>query len=1039
MTDLPEDRRSEKKICYEVWNVGSDIIFTQRGAGTGDIIRSGTWRGREGKFLLLRIEGYDIDPVLDDKEYVKSINIFEVDCTNEDVLAAVYALAVGISLHLAKYSGEFISYEVAEQSFIFAIDLFTDIEWFEWSAHANYELAAFYKSMGRIEDAIGEYKKAKSKYAAINDERGIAAVDNVLGLMALAQGESGAANGYFESALERRLAIGDKYYIASVLNNLGLVSERLGDLSAGLKYYENALEIFSGGIDVRSKLRAEDGLSVTREIQESGDLSSSINTLNNLAVLYDNAGEDEIAERYLRNATILLPHITNKMQQGHIRHNLAKVLLGQGLLDESLVLLSEAYEIFEAVQSPRWQGLVLTQLSQLYSYVGDKSSANKRAEQALALNVEDKHAHAAILRRRGELDIEAGRLEKAGLAYQKALNLYETAGWLFESAQTRSDLAQVYRLRGESGVALEVGQKAYEELVELKRDREVARALSFIGAVKADLGQNDEAEKALQKALEIHRETLDPFAELKTLDRLSNLYAKEKRENSAQFDRQAVKLSESLRMQALSPKRQAQFFSNQRKAFDRLLAYYFQQNDLESGWRVSEQARSRSLLDLRRQHKNNLKNEEIDVYLNRRAALVSELAKIRNQSVSESEAADALSQRQSNIELQLDEIDTRLRQATYVEPDEIPTLTELGSALDNDQALISYYLSADSIYLWLVKKAQQRVVRLDLPDDLDQQIANLIEKMSDSRFALGQVYIKANQLSDLLLKPVAGDLRDVTEILIMPDGPLASLPFSFLLLDPEKDELPLLATHIVEYLPSSVLLTEEKREINAQQPRMMVVANPELTSPSAAVAGYPEGSLIGQLVRSQGGRLLGAEKEMKAILGLNSGISMLHKVGAQATREVVINGGLSGYDYVHFATHGLVDLQYPMLSALLLADSVTSGVGYLRSHDIVGLNLTAKLVVLSGCDTGIGKHIAGEGALSLVRPFLIAGAEQVLSTLWKIDDARTAKFMAKFYHYLFIEKKIAAEALALTQRWASQQKELSHPYYWAGFVLTGNA
>jgi CHAT domain-containing protein len=111
--------------------------------------------------------------------------------------------------------------------------------------------------------------------------------------------------------------------------------------------------------------------------------------------------------------------------------------------------------------------------------------------------------------------------------------------------------------------------------------------------------------------------------------------------------------------------------------------------------------------------------------------------------------------------------------------------------------------------------------------------------------------------------------------------------------------------------------------------------------------------------------------------------------------------------------------------------------GYLRLHDIYNLNLPAELVVLSACQTGVGKQVKGEGLIALTRGFMYAGAKSVVASLWKVDDEATAALMAEFYKQMFRNKLKPAAALRQAQSNISKEKRWQSPYYWAGFFIQG--
>jgi CHAT domain-containing protein len=163
-------------------------------------------------------------------------------------------------------------------------------------------------------------------------------------------------------------------------------------------------------------------------------------------------------------------------------------------------------------------------------------------------------------------------------------------------------------------------------------------------------------------------------------------------------------------------------------------------------------------------------------------------------------------------------------------------------------------------------------------------------------------------------------------------------------------------------------------------------------------------------------------------------------VDFKANRAMATGGELSKYRYVHFATHGYIDSDRPDLSAIVLSLVDEEGKpedGFLRAHDIYNLNLPAEVVVLSACETGLGKQIKGEGLVGLTQGFMYAGARRVVVSLWNVNDKATAELMARFYRGMLRENKTPAAALRTAQLEMSQQGKWRSPYYWAAFVLQG--
>jgi CHAT domain-containing protein len=187
-------------------------------------------------------------------------------------------------------------------------------------------------------------------------------------------------------------------------------------------------------------------------------------------------------------------------------------------------------------------------------------------------------------------------------------------------------------------------------------------------------------------------------------------------------------------------------------------------------------------------------------------------------------------------------------------------------------------------------------------------------------------------------------------------------------------------------------------------------------------------------------RLLSTRQEANAIMSVSPPEISMMALGFQASRATATSSELSQYRIVHFATHGLLNSEHPELSGLVLSLIDEQGKhqnGFLRLHDIYNLNLPADLVVLSACNTALGKDVRGEGLVGIVRGFMYAGAARVVSSLWKVDDEATAELMKGFYRRMFQENMPPAAALRAAQVEMWKQKQWRSPYYWAAFVLQG--
>jgi CHAT domain-containing protein len=187
-------------------------------------------------------------------------------------------------------------------------------------------------------------------------------------------------------------------------------------------------------------------------------------------------------------------------------------------------------------------------------------------------------------------------------------------------------------------------------------------------------------------------------------------------------------------------------------------------------------------------------------------------------------------------------------------------------------------------------------------------------------------------------------------------------------------------------------------------------------------------------------RLRFTRDEAEAIRAL-AGTSGVLALDFDASRETIAGGAVREAGIVHIAVHGMVDAHQPELSGLVLSLVDRTGKprnGMLRLHDIYGLELDAELVVLSACQTALGKDVRGEGMVGLTRGFLHAGAPRVVASLWRVHDRGTAELMRRFYEGILRDEKPPVAALRDAQRSMLADPRWRAPYYWSAFVVQGD-
>lgn len=287
----------------------------------------------------------------------------------------------------------------------------------------------------------------------------------------------------------------------------------------------------------------------------------------------------------------------------------------------------------------------------------------------------------------------------------------------------------------------------------------------------------------------------------------------------------------------------------------------------------------------------------------------------------------------------------------------------------------------------------------------------------------------AAALGEGLLTPVADWLDDARRLVLIPDGALHRLPFGVLAFG---DGPPLVERTSIEVAPSlTILATLERRTGRGE--RWVGFGDPEYDVPADGAARGAAGPHRAALPA-----LPGTRQELVQVEAQLAGARRLY-LGAMATESAALREAARA-DVAHFACHGLLDDRFPLRSGLALsasrADPLEDGV--LHGYEILErLRTQAELVVLSGCDTGGGQVIGGEGLLGLSRAFLGAGARSLLVSHWGIADRSTAVLIERFYRGLS-EGLDRDAALQQAQRSVRREPGTEHPYHWAAFELIGS-
>ncbi len=1038
----PERWHQTPGPCLLALNQGVDAIAEYR-SETGEVrLRAGSWLGHDGRYLLPPPEpGASVSLQSTTGQPVGPGQVALQVCPVELPKDAVDALVRAQDRRLAAYFGAPADGAEIEQAYhqvignLEAVSVMTPVV-LPVLGLAHFETAAYFRGTARLAEAYVHYTRSAALFEQLDDPAALAASVNGQGLVAWRQGELDQAVAYFERAMAIQQARGDDFGVATIANNLGLIHARRNELAQAVGRYEAALSIFQGDLDLR---RPVTGLDVPVHGQQpaAADVQSALNTLGNLALVLRQQGQVDLAERYWRNYMALEAHVPSPAVLARARLNFAQLLSARGRLDEALWQLTTALHQFEAAGEHPWRVEALTELAALYLRLGDPAGALAHARHAVSIELEDFAAAADAWLQFGRLLVIQGDDSAAVVALERAAELAARAGSVNRELRVAGDLARAHFLANPGPDALAGQREIRARYVELGRPIEAALALGRIGEKQFLLGELNAARDTLLQAAEELRAVDDPLAEFEALELLGQVLEQLDRSAAIEVNHRAIELAEGLRRSALPALRQAELFARLHSAYRRQVGALVDAGRPDEARALAAAARMQAMAMQETSGDDAGRGDLIEA----RADLLDRLhrARLDQRGGDDRAAAEA---RLLALQRELDGVETALQAMAQAERMAEPAWLAESSTDDwpDDVLRLSYFLLDDRLLLWISSREGSRLESLERPAELAAEVAALQDWLRHPRRALGFIQAQAERLGRDLLGAAAPDLAGKRLVLIEADDVLHGLPFGLLHWGNADEGRPLVETHALRMVGGGRSAAMDSG-LRPPASAMLLLADPGWTDGQGTVAVLPEQSLLAGLLRDERlAELPGTRLEAEAIAARASGRMPLRlRTGPEASREFLLAGGLSDYRIVHLATHGLVDLQYPMLSSLLLASEAAAGPAFLRPSEIAGLRLQADLVVLSGCETGYGRILAGSGALSLARPFLSAGAAEVLASLWKIDDARTARFMDRFYFHLLEESLSPAEALAHTQRWVRRQPDTAHPYYWTGFVLLGTS
>ena len=759
-----------------------------------------------------------------------------------------------------------------------------------------------------------------------------------------------------------------------------------------------------------------------------------------------------------------------------------------GKLDRSQDYSGKALGLFKQVKDRRGEMESYLTMGSIFSDLGDYESARNFIEQSLSIAAELEMGSARHYQLLASVSTSLGEYEDAIRSQEKALQNAEEFGIMGQIIWTTIGLGDLYYELGdtkraekyykqardlkdtlsmkagslEASLDMRLGEvlKANEYFITEKslsgagisslrlseimiEDGKVDSALFYLnqsenafsvsgnkqgisnvkllkGRIFVDKGDFLSAKRLLDSALlvEEYPETI-----WQAWFHLGRMYENQRQDELAiESYRNSISVIEQIRGNLTIEEFKSIYFDSKREVYDRLIKLLIKNKKPVDAFRFSEQARARAFYDI-------LANKKIDFRGSSAGDLISmeqekriEIQKLYKllqkgdagayegegtRSVDIMQVRSTLTKAQNEYVELIQKI--KLNNPSYAEMIAVSPaeLSDLQTRLDTETALIAYWISDEKLITWLVTHSS--VISKEITVSSNDLI-KLIEKTRKSIQSNSPEECNSNlsELYQLLVAQFENEIDQFTSLIIIPNGSLHFIPFQALI---NKTGKYLIQKFNILYAPSaSVYILCNDRLIRTGSKFMGI-----------ALADISVDNNVG---------LPGTEDELKKILPLFP--ENISTFGTQST-ETFVKENAGGYNFIHFATHGTYNYRQPLYSALLFPSSNEDD-GKLYVHEVFEMNINAKLVTLSACETGLGNISQGDELTGLSRAFLYAGSSTVIVSLWSVADYPTALLMTNFYGYL--KDHPLQEALTLAQR--DVIKIFPQPLYWSPFILIGN-
>lgn len=937
-----------------------------------------------------------------------------------------------------------------------AMELYKPAQEPAWEATGLYLIASIYTALREKEKAFefAERSVALSESAIKVDGEeekrlGIKVKAIALTILGQVHGEFGdrkKALALYQQALALNRQIKERIKEYDCLNLIAYVFQQMGDFREALDHLKQAREIM-------------------REVRDS---NKEATLLNNLCVVVGNLGDYRSGIAFCKEALAIRREQKDEQNEAIVLNNLGIAYSNTGEYQNALDVYTRSHNIHKSFNHTTSVGITLNNIAWVYGTLGEPQKAIDVYNQAVE-----------IFRKQRDEQREANALSNVAVNYalikdyRKALDinlqllplrrkLTDREG----EAITLNSLANCYSNLGEKQKALDLFSESLE-LVRTRSARQYALTLRSLGALHRELRDFEKALAYLNEGLQVTQTIGDRNGEAAALYQLAMLESDRGNLRDARTRIEAaLNAIESLRVNVKSYHLRSSFFASVRDFQEFHIDLLMRLHKLHpterfdvAAFQASEKGRARSLLELLKEAKVEIRQGVDQVLVERERTLRTTIANKSEaqtrllSSANSSEQAAAAAKEIESLTNEYEQVQSQIRQtsprfAALTQPQPLGLNEIQSTLLSADTVLVEFSLGERQSFVWVVTPSSVKSFELPKRAEIDVAARSYYDQLTAPRQSGATALPAGESLSRLLLSPIAHELKN-KRLLVVGEGILQYVPFSALP-DPNKNFVqPLVVAHEIVNLPSASVLSSLRSEaanrpkptktvaifadpvFDNRDPRLSMVRKVKFDDTDSSVRDQSTSNFV---------RLRFTRQEADEIARLIPGNQSVKELDFAASRVKALSSDLGQYRMVHFASHGLVNNQHAELSGIVLSLVDETGQpqnGFLRIYDIYNMNLNADLVVLSACQTGLGKDIKGEGLVGLTRAFMYAGTTRVVASLWQTEDRGTAELMGRFYEGMLVDQLSPAAALRKAQVAMWQNKRWQDPRYWAAFTLQG--